>query len=298
MEVWRRLALVVLIAYAVTAVGLMQPPIYEASVKLLVDWRQGQWWENSSGSGEEMQTLEVRGDPPTETIMYAIETPGVAREVIQRLNLQTEPGELLGNLSVEPVENTTFISVSYEDASPRRAKRIVNSVSAVTSKLVSDRSNEVSLVVWERAKDTTDPVSRPYRNGLVTLVVGLVLAAVLTHGVPRSLAAGVEQIADGLVESLKFQTDQLLTRVRQGVAQARPGGGRRAALREAEAVKEKELLRALGRHGKLSAVEAALETSLSVDDCNRILLDLANRGQLEMNVERGRVVYAFWEGGK
>jgi hypothetical protein len=64
---------------------------------------------------------------------------------------------------------------------------------------------------------------------------------------------------------------------------------------EAERSKEKELLQALGRCGKLTAVEAALESSLSVEEADRMLSELAARGHLEVTVEHGRLYYAFWE---
>jgi DNA-binding IclR family transcriptional regulator len=64
-----------------------------------------------------------------------------------------------------------------------------------------------------------------------------------------------------------------------------------------ERVKEKELLRALGRRGKLTAVEAALESSLSVEEADRMLQDLAAKGQLQVDIEDGRLVFSFWERG-
>ena len=82
--------------------------------------------------------------------------------------------------------------------------------------------------------------------------------------------------------------------VRQGVGQAGISGGRHGGSSEAERIKE-ELLEALVRCGKLTAVEAALETSLSVEEAERILSELAARGHLEVTVEHGRLHYALWE---
>jgi hypothetical protein len=44
-------------------------------------------------------------------------------------------------------------------------------------------------------------------------------------------------------------------------------------------------------------VEAALETSLSVEEANRMLFELAARGHLEVTVEHGKLLYSFWEHG-
>jgi len=54
-------------------------------------------------------------------------------------------------------------------------------------------------------------------------------------------------------------------------------------------------LEALDRRGKLTAVEAALETSLSTEEANRMLFELVVRGHLEVTVEHGRLLYSFWQ---
>lgn len=60
--------------------------------------------------------------------------------------------------------------------------------------------------------------------------------------------------------------------------------------------KEKELLEALGRRGELAVAGAALETSLTVDEADRVLSALTAKGHLEVRVERGRLLYSLWEG--
>ena len=39
-----------------------------------------------------------------------------------------------------------------------------------------------------------------------------------------------------------------------------------------------------------------METSLSVEEADRMLSDLAGKGHLEVRVERGRLLYSLWEG--
>ncbi len=60
-------------------------------------------------------------------------------------------------------------------------------------------------------------------------------------------------------------------------------------------LKEKELLGALARHGELTAARAALETSLSVSEADRMLSELAKRGHVEVRAREGRLGYALWE---
>jgi hypothetical protein len=62
-----------------------------------------------------------------------------------------------------------------------------------------------------------------------------------------------------------------------------------------EESKERELLEALARHGELSPALAALETSLTVAEANRMLSDLANSGHVEVRAREGRLGYALWE---
>jgi hypothetical protein len=62
-----------------------------------------------------------------------------------------------------------------------------------------------------------------------------------------------------------------------------------------EESKERELLEALARHGELSPALAALETSLTVAEANRMLSDLANSGHVEVKAHEGWLGYALWE---
>jgi hypothetical protein len=62
-----------------------------------------------------------------------------------------------------------------------------------------------------------------------------------------------------------------------------------------EESKERELLGALARRGELSPALAALETSLTVAEADRMLSDLAESGHLEVRAHEGRIGYALWE---
>jgi hypothetical protein len=72
--------------------------------------------------------------------------------------------------------------------------------------------------------------------------------------------------------------------------------GARSGASAAETAKEKELLEAIRRREKLTAAEAALETSISVEEADRMLSGLAARGHLEVTVDAARIAYSFWEG--
>jgi hypothetical protein len=60
---------------------------------------------------------------------------------------------------------------------------------------------------------------------------------------------------------------------------------------------ERELLEALHRRGELTPAQAAMETSLTVDEADKMLEDLAAKGHLDVRVRGGGLFYGLWEGG-
>lgn len=56
---------------------------------------------------------------------------------------------------------------------------------------------------------------------------------------------------------------------------------------------EKELLEALERRGELTPAQAAIETSLTTSEADRILCELASKGYLVVRVDAGRINYSF-----
>jgi capsular polysaccharide biosynthesis protein len=270
---------VVLVAWAVTSASLMQTPTYQTSAQVWVDQKQGDQQTNLGGS------REYRMQPAILTMAHAIDSRPVAEEVMQRLELEMPPAELLDNLAVEQVESTSFISLTYESTDPVKAAQIANTVAEVSSELISERSaagSQLKATVYEEAVVPDSPTSpHPLRNGLLTLVIGLGLCA----GTVVALPGVGARVAGTLGErpSRQGTLGQAGVRIR-----------RHSDYSIVERVKEKKLLLALGRRGKLTAVEAALESELSVEEANRMLQALALQGQLEVKVEDGKLLYSFW----
>jgi capsular polysaccharide biosynthesis protein len=283
----RAMVAVVLVAVGVAGASLMQTPTYEASAQVWVDQGQGAQQTNWAGSGEMIKTLPPPSQLQELTLMvtYAIDSRPVAEEAIQRLELEMTPAELLDNLTVEQVENTGFIVLSYEDTNPVRAKYIANAVGEVSSELISESSaagSNITATLYDKAIIPSSVASpHPWRNGLLTLVMGLGLCAGVALALP-GVAASVAGKLGGPAVS-------------QGIGQAGLPFAPSAGPSRADVIKEKELLLALGRCGKLTAVEAALESSLSVEEADRMLSELAAKGHLEVTVEHGRLHYALWE---
>ena len=75
-------------------------------------------------------------------------------------------------------------------------------------------------------------------------------------------------------------------------AAARPALARAAKGRD-EGHAEQQLLEAIERHGEITPARAALETSLSVAEADRMLCELAEKGHLEVRAREGKLVYSF-----
>ena len=171
---------VVLAALGVTLSGLQQAPTYEASAQVWVDVRSP---AQGTGNGK-IQLIPLAPTPETlraltQTMIHTIDSRPVAQEAIQRLNLDMTPAELLDNLTIEQVESTSFIVLTYEGTDPVRAKQIVNTVGEVSSELISERSaagSQLTANVYEEAMVPDSPVSPdPLRNGVLAAVFGIML---------------------------------------------------------------------------------------------------------------------------
>ena len=174
-RLWVILLVVCVVVGAAVGASLWQTPTYEASAQVWVDQKQGDQQTNLAGTVEGLQTIIL-------TMIHAIDSRPVAEKAIQRLNLDMTPAELLDNLTIEQVESTSFIVLTYEGNDPVEATKIVNTVGEVSSERISPISavgSKFTATVWDKAAVPESPVSpHPLRNGLLTLGVGLVLCAV------------------------------------------------------------------------------------------------------------------------
>ena len=59
--------------------------------------------------------------------------------------------------------------------------------------------------------------------------------------------------------------------------------------------RERELLEALRKSGELTPAQAAMETSLTVNEADEMLKDLAAKGHLDVRVRGGGLFYGLWE---
>ena len=174
-RLWIVLLVVLIFLGTTLGISLWQTPVYEASARLAVGVRQEPGVTPDTDLSNNVEGLQQ----VTLSVVEAIYSRAVAEEVIQRLGLQMQPADLLGNLTVEQEGTTVFIQLSYKDADPQRAQQIVNAVGVVSSERLSQinaGANEVTITVWDDALASSTPVSPdPVRNGILAVVFGLML---------------------------------------------------------------------------------------------------------------------------
>jgi capsular polysaccharide biosynthesis protein len=134
LPVWKKALLVALasafVAVVVYAESALQTPTYEATAVLLVGSK-----EPSDGKIR----LIPNALPPERlwTLAHmtarAVETRPVAERVIKRLGLRMTSDELLADLTVEQVESSEFIRLTYTDTDPGRTTQVVNAVGSPPS---------------------------------------------------------------------------------------------------------------------------------------------------------------------
>jgi capsular polysaccharide biosynthesis protein len=175
---WRRVWVVMLVTtlFVGAAVGwsLMQTPIYEASLRVLV----------GQGGGITQDPAYVEGlQNITGTVAEAIISRPVAEEVAERMEPKMSPEEVLAGLNVQPVPDTQFIEVSYSHPDPEVAREVVNTVGEVVSDQIADTTNgSITATVWGKAETPTAAASpTPTYNGFFALVLGVFVGLVLVY---------------------------------------------------------------------------------------------------------------------
>ena len=178
LRVFRRRFFVILLVMCLCAgmalgLSFLQTPVYQSSIKILVGQSQGFASDPAQATNLQLLTL---------TLGEAVDTYPVAQAVVQDLDLDISPRDLIKNTNVEVTTNTQFIDVSYTDTDPRRAQWIANSIGDRFSERVSDVSPDVSGItatVWEPALVPQAPTSP---NILRNILIGIVLGSMLGVG--------------------------------------------------------------------------------------------------------------------
>ncbi len=222
-----------------------------------------------------------------QTMVDIMQSRFVADEVIKGENLDTTPQTFIKNLTVEQSESTLTIELSYKSPNPLEARRVVNAVlDASWVRFQGVAPSAPNEIWWQwQERGALEPLEgsvspNPLRNGLLALVSGLLVCMGLAFALPRVAASGIGRAA---------------LRATRAVGRTASGSRELPATTSpaTEVAKEKELLEALARRGKLTVAGVALETTLTVEEADRMLSDLVAKGHLEVTVEHGRLLYSL-----
>jgi capsular polysaccharide biosynthesis protein len=166
----------VLVGTAV-AFSFLQTPVYEASARVQVGLEPGvDAQQNMDGTIAGLQTL-------THEIAAAGLTPSVAEEVIRGIEQQgvtqgVTQQDLNNSLTIEQVEDTRQLQISYSDADQEKAREVVNQVADAYDAQIPETSEvgtPITATVLNYATEPKVKGSDPVRNGLVALAIGLML---------------------------------------------------------------------------------------------------------------------------
>jgi capsular polysaccharide biosynthesis protein len=260
-------------------ISLYQTPTYEASIKILVGQRSIGEPSFRLLAGDVSGVHAYHLQDLTLTAANVAETMPVARAVVEQLNLpELSAREVLQDMMAEPDPGTLFVNISYKDSDPKRAQLIANTIGQVVSEKASKVSvgtNAITATVWAPATLPKTPVSpNPVRNMLLALATwGLMLGLLITAR--ASLGNPIRLPQKNVFPERSYTAGSL------------------------EGAKEQELLEALGSSasGELTAAGAALETSLTVEEADRMLFRLAAKGHLRVRASEtgGGLFYSFWQ---
>ncbi len=161
------LLIAIVAAIIVTLVSLamfLREPIYEPTARV--------WVERDLRIGPPAPGPDTRLSETTPAMVRLAASRPVANEARQSLGLQASSAELLDNLEIRRVPDTTFMDLTYRGADRKMATQTVNTFARVASERLSDAvGKNLSAVVWEEARvppAVSEP--KPLRNGLLTLV--------------------------------------------------------------------------------------------------------------------------------
>jgi capsular polysaccharide biosynthesis protein len=158
-------------------VSFLRTPTYEAAAQVWVHLRQGDQQVNSLPDPYLLQTTTLK-------VIDTIDTCPVAKETKRRLDPPIDPAELLDELTVEQVQGTNLIRLTYKDTKPEKTQRIGGTLAEVSSERISETNAagyDVRVTVYGEVsppKTLADP--KPLRSGILTLVVVWMLYAGVT----------------------------------------------------------------------------------------------------------------------
>ncbi|MDQ5827396.1 MAG: Wzz/FepE/Etk N-terminal domain-containing protein [Chloroflexota bacterium] len=172
---WLVILLPLLTVGVAVGISLWQPPVYEASAKVVVTPTENtNPQKNFSNTIAGLQILahemEVAGLTPS-MVEEVVRTPGGPSTI--------SLSDLENNLTLEQDEDTRFLSLTYRDTDPSRAQEVANVTAEVFARESPEASGVVSYATVKVRAFAREPGAPeepdPLRNALIALAIGLML---------------------------------------------------------------------------------------------------------------------------
>ncbi|MGR7024942.1 polysaccharide biosynthesis tyrosine autokinase [Geodermatophilus sp. URMC 62] len=156
--------------------SLLQTPVYESSTQFFVSTTESASTSDAYQGGQFSQERVA-------SYVRLLTGDELAGRIVDGLDLDMEPDELVQRISATAAANTVLIDVSVTDPSADQAQRLAEGVGQEFPRLVVELEtpdgggrSPVKVTVTERPDEPATPVSpRPRRNAALGLAVGLLV---------------------------------------------------------------------------------------------------------------------------
>ena len=158
-----------LVAGLVYVTVLAPPPVFESKTTVFINYRQE--GENTLSSNDIMTSQKL-----ALTYGEIIKSLTVMEPVIENLNLEMTPVELLEKVSISQVNETEIISIAVTDEDPALAQAIASEIGDVFSKEISDIMSVDSTSILDEAKipEESLPEGKMMKVIIATLLGGMI----------------------------------------------------------------------------------------------------------------------------
>lgn len=171
------LPLITLITIGAAALYTMhQPPVYRATLKLVVGQGNSFFQPDTANSTEAL----------TQTVAALVKSEVVATEVVNQLQLDVSPTLIINHLTVSSEPSAAVLDISYDDSDPTRGVRTLDAVASVFTEQVHDRLGAtmtaqakppLTVTIFDPAHAIPGKVSpKPLVNLGVAAALGLALS--------------------------------------------------------------------------------------------------------------------------
>lgn len=173
---WLILACVLVGASSAFVVASLAPPVYNASVTLLVN--------ADPGAAASDYSAIVASERLILTYGQMLNERSIMETVVARLGLDETPEALAKRVDVTPVQETQLIRLSVKDADPGRAALIANTmaetfIAQIQALRQAREQGDVKVTIAEAARTPEHPTSRrTLYTGLAALVSGMLAMGV------------------------------------------------------------------------------------------------------------------------